>query len=43
MDTKDLLVAKSGDGKRMDEVKTHYGWAVKTKALAGVYGVSKEE
>ncbi len=42
-DTKDLLVAKSGDGKRMDEVKTHYSWAVKTKALAGVYGVAKEE
>ena len=34
-----LLVGKSLDGERMNEVKTHSRWAYKTLVLAGLYGV----
>ncbi|MGE4213218.1 MAG: HpcH/HpaI aldolase/citrate lyase family protein [Anaerotignaceae bacterium] len=34
-----LLVAKSNDGKRMNEIKTHTKWAQKTVVLANIYGV----
>lgn len=34
-----LQVGKSFAGERMNEVKTHYNWAMKTLALAQIYGV----
>ncbi|HCT64706.1 MAG TPA: hypothetical protein DIC60_05490 [Lachnospiraceae bacterium] len=34
-----LLVAKSIDGKRMNEIKTHTKWAEKIVILANIYGV----
>lgn len=36
-----LLVAKSNDGKRMNEIKTHKKWAEKTLILANIYGVKQ--
>ena len=35
-----LQVAKSIDGERMNEVKTHGNWAIKTVALAKIYGIN---
>lgn len=34
-----LQVGKSFGGERMNEVKTHYNWAVRTLMLAEIYGV----
>lgn len=34
-----LQVGKSFAGERMNEVKTHYNWAMKTLVLAQIYGV----
>lgn len=34
-----LLVAKSNDGNRMNEIKTHTKWAEKILILANIYGV----
>lgn len=36
-----LLVAKSNDGKRMNEIKTHTKWAEKIVILANIYGVKE--
>lgn len=36
-----LLVAKSNDGKRMNEIKTHTKWAQKIVILANIYGVKE--
>lgn len=36
-------MAKSYDGKRMNEVKTHINWAKKIIMLAKIYGVEGEE
>lgn len=38
-----LAVAKSPDGKRMNEVKCHLKWAKRVLTLAGIYGVRDEE
>ena len=38
-DEEGLQVGKSFDGERMNEVKTHYNWAMKTLVLAQIYGV----
>lgn len=38
-----VAVAKSYDGKRMNEVKTHINWAKKIIMLAKIYGVEGEE
>jgi len=35
-----LQVGKSSDGERMNEVKTHGNWALKTIMLAQIYGIS---
>ena len=40
-DNSHLLVAKSRDGKRMNEIKTHTKWAEKIVTLANIYGVKK--
>ena len=34
-------VSKSANGERMNEVRTHTNWAVKTVALARIYGVKE--
>ena len=34
-----LLVGKSCAGERMNEVRTHLNWALKTAALAEIYGI----
>lgn len=36
-----LAVAKSNDGKRMNEIKTHTKWAEKIAILANIYGVKE--
>lgn len=38
-DERRLQVGKSFAGERMNEVKTHYNWAIKTIALAEIYGI----
>ena len=38
-DENGLQVGKSFAGERMNEVKTHTNWALKTMALAGIYGI----
>lgn len=38
-----LSVSRSMDGGRMNEVKTHGNWAMKTLLLAEIYGVKDEE
>lgn len=38
-DERGLQVGKSFAGERMNEVKTHYNWAIKTIALAEIYGI----
>lgn len=38
-DENGLQVGKSFAGERMNEVKTHFNWAVKTMTLAEIYGV----
>ncbi|MDE6024289.1 MAG: HpcH/HpaI aldolase/citrate lyase family protein [Lachnospiraceae bacterium] len=38
-DEEGLQVGKSFAGERMNEVKTHYNWAMKTLVLAQIYGV----
>ena len=38
-DESGLQVGKSFAGERMNEVKTHTNWAIKTMALAEIYGV----
>ncbi len=35
-----LLVGKSFNGERMNEVKTHGNWAIKTVMLSRIYGIS---
>ncbi|WP_026522508.1 HpcH/HpaI aldolase/citrate lyase family protein [Butyrivibrio sp. VCB2001] len=35
-----LLVGKSYNGERMNEVKTHGNWAIKTVMLSKIYGIS---
>ncbi|WP_026657814.1 HpcH/HpaI aldolase/citrate lyase family protein [Butyrivibrio sp. AC2005] len=39
-ETKALQVGKSAGGDRMNEVKTHGNWALKTIMLARIYGIS---
>ena len=38
--TNTLQVGKSFDGERMNEVKTHGNWAMKTIVLAQIYGIN---
>ena len=38
-----LGVSKSGNGERMNELKTHLAWAEKILCLAEFYGVSKDD
>ena len=37
-----IAVAKSSDGKRMNEVKCHLKWAERVLTLAEIYGIRKE-
>ncbi len=39
-DENGLLVGKSFSGERMNEVKTHINWAIKTLTLSQIYGIS---
>ena len=36
-------VKKGTNGNQMNESKTHINWAKKVLALAGIYGIKKEE
>jgi len=38
-----LGVAKSADGSRMNELKCHTNWALRTAILAEIYGISPDE
>lgn len=41
-DSSGLRVGKSVNGDRMNEVRTHFNWAIKIMTLAKIYGVTDE-